>query len=91
MDQAQGGYFISLDILPGCTKRVIELAKDAGVALTKAVAPFPRGRDSNHSNIGIAPNFAMLEQINAAAEAITLRVLLETSEALFKKISQKIR
>ena len=85
----KGGYFISLDILPGCAKRAIELAKDAGIALTTAGAPFPGGRDPNDSNIRIAPSFATLEQIKPAAEAITLCVLLAATEALLRKASQK--
>ena len=87
----KGGYFISLDILPGCAKRVIELARDAGIVLTTAGAPFPGGRDPNDSNIRIAPSFATLEQIKPAAEAITLCVLLATTEALLRKASQKIQ
>lgn len=87
----KGGYFISLDVLPGCAKRVIDLAKNAGVSLTAAGAPFPGGRDPNDSNIRIAPSFATLEQIKTAAEAITLCVLLCTTEALLKGASQKIQ
>lgn len=87
----KGGYFISLDILPGCAKRVIELARDAGIVLTTAGAPFPGGHDPNDSNIRIAPSFATLEQIKQAAEAITLCVLLATTEALLRKASLKIQ
>jgi len=87
----KGGYFISLDVLPGCAKRVIDLAKDAGIALTAAGAPFPGGCDPNDSNIRIAPSFATLEQIKTAAEAITLCVLLSTTEAILKGAPQKIQ
>lgn len=81
----KGGYFISLDVLSGCAKRVIELARNAGIALTTAGSPFPGGRDPNDSNIRIAPSFATLEQIKPAAEAIALCVLLSTTEALLTK------
>ena len=36
--EPKGGYFISLDVLEGTATRSIELAKDAGIALT-AVGP----------------------------------------------------
>ena len=37
-----GGYFVSLDVLPGTATRVIELAKAAGVALTPGRLGVPR-------------------------------------------------
>ena len=36
-----GGYFITLDVLEGCAKQVVKLAKEAGVELT------PAGRDAS--------------------------------------------
>ena len=32
----KGGYFITLDVLDGCAKQVVKLAKEAGVELTPA-------------------------------------------------------
>ncbi len=80
----KGGYFISLDVLPGSAKRVVELAKEAGIALTSAGAPFPGGHDPSDSNIRIAPSFETLPQIMKAAEAIAVCVLLATTEILLK-------
>ena len=37
----KGGYFISLDVLDGCAKEVVRLAKEAGVELTPAGATHP--------------------------------------------------
>ena len=81
----KGGYFISLDVLPGCARRVIELAGEAGIALTAAGAPFPGGYDPNDTNIRIAPSYLTLAQITVAAQAITLCVLLSGSEALLDR------
>ncbi len=33
--EPKGGYFISLDVIDGTATRVWELAKDAGIVLTK--------------------------------------------------------
>ena len=52
-----GGYFISLDVLPGTAKRTVALAKDAGIAVTEAGAAFPYRKDPDDTNIRIAPSF----------------------------------
>ena len=39
-----GGYFISLDTLPGCASAVVKMAGEAGVVLTPAGATFPYGK-----------------------------------------------
>src|SRR5690606_12425677 len=39
----KGGYFISLEVLDGCAKQVVKLAKEAGVELTPAGATHPLG------------------------------------------------
>ena len=33
MEYTKGGYFVSVDVLPGCAKRVVELAKEAGCSI----------------------------------------------------------
>ena len=60
-----GGYFISLDAMPGCAKRTLALCREAGVTMTGAGATFPCGVDPHDSNIRIAPSLppgAELEQ-----------------------------
>jgi DNA-binding transcriptional MocR family regulator len=81
----KGGYFITLDVLEGCAKRVVQLAKDAGVELTPAGATHPYGKDPADRTIRIAPSFPELPEITAAAEGVTICVLLAACEKLTDK------
>ena len=75
-----GGYFVSLDVLDGTAARVVQLAKEAGIALTPAGASFPRGDDPRDRNIRLAPTFPPLEQVSEAMEAVATCVLLAAVE-----------
>lgn len=78
----KGGYFISLDVMPGCAKRVGELCKQAGVTLTTVGATFPYGKDSNNSNIRIAPSYPPVDELDLAAELLCICVKLACIEKL---------
>lgn len=78
----RGGYFISVDVLDGCAKEVVRLAKEAGVALTPAGATFPRGLDPRDSNVRIAPTYPDLQEVAAAAEGFVICALLAAGRAL---------
>ncbi|MCL1799833.1 MAG: aminotransferase class I/II-fold pyridoxal phosphate-dependent enzyme [Promicromonosporaceae bacterium] len=75
-----GGYFISLNVVPGTAKRVVQLAGEAGVALTPAGATFPYGTDPDDSNIRIAPSMPSVADLAQAAEVLALSVLLAAAE-----------
>ena len=77
-----GGYFISLDTLPGCAKAVVARAKKAGVVLTPAGATFPYGKDPEDRNIRIAPSYPSLEEIETAAKLLALCVKIVSLEKL---------
>ena len=80
-----GGYFFSLNVLPGCAKRVVSLCKEAGVTLTGAGASFPYGIDPEDSNIRIAPTYPSMEDLEKAAEILCLCVKLAAVEKLLQE------
>ena len=72
----KGGYFISLDTIPGCAKEVIGLAKDAGIKLTGPGAAFPLHNDPLDRNIRIAPSYPPLDELKTAIEIFCVCVKL---------------
>ncbi|MFF2811386.1 aminotransferase class I/II-fold pyridoxal phosphate-dependent enzyme [Streptomyces sp. NPDC058000] len=78
----QGGYFVSLDVLDGCAARVVELAGEAGIALTPAGATFPYGKDPRDRNIRLAPSYPDPDELRDAAEGLALCVELAAVESL---------
>ena len=77
-----GGYFISLDVMPGCAKRVGELCKEAGVVLTTIGATFPYRNDPKDCNIRIAPSFPSIDELSKAAKLLCLCVQIAAVEKL---------
>ena len=80
-----GGYFITLDVLDGCAKRVCMLCKEAGLTLTSAGAPFPYGRDVNDRTLRIAPTFTSDSDLIVATQILTCCVKLACVEKLLGK------
>jgi DNA-binding transcriptional MocR family regulator len=78
----KGGYFISLEVSPGCAKRVVALARSAGVVLTPAGATHPYGNDPEDRTIRIAPSYPNLPEVQQAAQAVALCVRLAAAEKL---------
>lgn len=78
----KGGYFISLDVMDGCAKRVGELCKEAGVTLTTVGATYPYGKDPNNRNIRIAPTYPPVDELNIAAELLCICTCLAAVEKL---------
>ncbi len=79
-----GGYFISLDVMPGTAKRVWQLCKEGGVKLTNCGATFPYGKDPEDKNIRIAPTFPTVEELADATELLIISVKLAALEQLLK-------
>jgi DNA-binding transcriptional MocR family regulator len=79
-NRPKGGYFITLEVPHGCARRVVALAKDAGVELTAAGATHPYGKDPNDRTLRIAPTFPALSEVALAAEGVAVCVLLAAAE-----------
>lgn len=81
----KGGYFICFEALEGCAKAIVAKAKEAGIELTAAGAPFPYGIDPKDATIRIAPTFPELEEMQQAAQAFACCVRLVSAEKLLAR------
>ncbi len=77
-----GGYFVSLNAMPGTAKRVWKLCKEAGVTMTNAGATFPYGIDPQDSNLRIAPSLPPVEELEKAMEVLCTCLKLAALEKL---------
>ncbi|MCT1351737.1 MULTISPECIES: aminotransferase class I/II-fold pyridoxal phosphate-dependent enzyme [unclassified Gordonia (in: high G+C Gram-positive bacteria)] len=85
--EPEGGYFISLDVVDGAARRTIELAKEAGIALTAAGSAFPYKTDPHDQNIRLAPTFPNTDDLRAAMDGVSTCVLLAAAETLLARSS----
>lgn len=81
----KGGYFISLDVMNGCAKRVGELCKEAGVTLTTVGATYPYGNDPNNSNIRIAPSLPPVAELDLATQILCVSVRIAAVEKFLEQ------
>ena len=79
-----GGYFINLNVMDGCAKRVTQLCANAGMTLTPAGATYPYGYDPKDSNLRIAPSFPSVEEIAKAAEVLCVSVKYAVLEKILE-------
>lgn len=80
-----GGYFVSVDVLSGTAKRVVQLCKEAGVVLTGAGATYPYGKDPDDKNIRIAPTFPPNDELKTAMDVFCICTKLAACEKLLEK------
>ena len=78
----KGGYFVSYNAMKNTAKRVLELAKEAGVEMTPAGATFPYENDPEDSNIRIAPSLPPVEELEDAMDVFCVCARLAALEKL---------
>ena len=83
-NKPRGGYFVSLDVLPGTAKRVYQLMGDAGVTLTAVGATYPYGIDPEDKNLRIAPTYPTDGEVEIATKILVLTVKLAALEKYMK-------
>ena len=69
-----------LDVVDGTASRVIELTRQAGVAMTPAGAAFPYGDDPRDRNIRIAPSYPSPDELAVAIDVLATSVLIAAAE-----------
>ena len=85
-NKPMGGYFVSLNAMPGTAKHTLALCKEAGVVMTSAGATFPYGKDPQDSNIRIAPSFPPVEELQKAMDVFCTCLRLAAVEKLLEKM-----
>lgn len=80
----KGGYFVSLNAMPGTAKRTLALCKAAGVTMTSAGATFPYGQDPEDTNIRIAPSLPPVEELEKAIEVLCVSLRLAALEKILR-------
>ncbi len=80
-----GGYFIGVDLLEGCAKRVAQLCAEGGVVLTPAGATFPYGNDPKDRNIRLSPSFPPVAELKTAMELFCICVKIASLEKYLGK------
>lgn len=80
----KGGYFISLYVMDGCAKRVVQLCKEAGVVLTPAGSAYPYGNDPQDHHLRIAPSYPTMAELEQASQLLCVSVRLACLEKLLQ-------
>lgn len=80
----KGGYFVSIDTLEGCARKVVRMAAEAGVKLTGAGATYPYGKDPRDRNIRIAPSLPPVAEIELAMELVAICIKIAGIDTLLE-------
>lgn len=80
----KGGYFIAFESMDGCAKKIVAMAKEAGVVLTNAGATYPYGKDPHDSSIRIAPTLPPVEELKTATELFIVCVKIASIEKILE-------
>lgn len=80
--EPKGGYFISLNSMPGLAAEIVRLAGEIGVKLTPAGATYPYGQDPLDENIRIAPTYPTTEELKTAVNVLITCIKLASVRQL---------
>ena len=86
-----GGYFVSLNTMPGTAKRALALCAEAGVTMTDAGATYPYGIDPNDSNIRIAPSLPPVDELEKAMQVFCTCLKMAALEKLLNEKSGGVK
>ena len=81
-ESPKGGYFVSVNTMPGIAKATWKLCKEAGLTMTGAGATFPYGRDPLDSNMRVAPSLPPIAQLAQAMDIYCTSMKLAALEKL---------
>ena len=81
-EKPKGGYFVSVNTMPGIAKATWQLCKEAGLTMTGAGATFPYGKDPKDSNMRVAPSLPPIAQLEQAMEIYCLSMRLAALKKL---------
>lgn len=86
----KGGYFISVNVMPGTAKKVCKLCAECGLVITPAGATYPLGLDDLDSNLRFAPTFVNLNELEIAGEifAVCVKIAAITKIMELKEYSE---
>ena len=77
-----GGYFVSVNCMPGTAMETWRLCREAGLTMTKAGATYPYGKDPRDSNLRVAPSLPPVEQLEQAMEIVCASLKLAALKKL---------
>ena len=77
---------MAFDAMEGCAKAIVAKAKEAGVTMTPAGAPYPYGKDPRDATIRIAPSYPTLEELRTATEIFVICVKLVTIDKVLENM-----
>lgn len=89
--EPKGGYFISLQVVPGTARQVTRLAQSLGVSFATPGSCFPYGQDPQDSQLRIAPSYPALDDLSMAVEVIAACVLKAGADAALHEWDTKCR
>ena len=71
-EKPDGGYFITLDSMEGCAKKILKMTEEAGVIVATPAATYPYHKDPKDSTIRLAPTYPPMEELEKAMELFTV-------------------